>query len=429
MKSRIAYLSGAALMLLGALGLAGCGGGGGSAGASARATIVLANDSVGAGLSALRGDSNSGSVPLADIQSLMVTITAVTLQQCGESDNEHGADEQEDVQVSDFAFDPTCLTIEQGGTVRWEWDTETFHTITSGSPGDVDAGALFNESGAGIDHVVELVFADLGVYPYFSNPDQDVEAGMAGTVKVVADDDEDEPGDDDHTGGDDGSDVEDGAPITVYEGAFDVDLLDLTSLSQVLTSADIPAGRYCRIILEIGDPQLVLVADPATAIMNIHLTANGRLFIKDRFEIEAGDEVIIVLNFGGIHLVPRGDGGYVLTPQVHAEVNPGEQETEIEGEITSINLDTQIIEVVGGDDGEGGAFEVVLSGETIIKTDDDSDDEFDVRTEDGGDMLLTSADLQVGQHVEVEGTLSEGGQVLAHEIEIKDEDFVTPPAV
>ncbi len=428
-------------MLLGALGLAGCGGGGGSAGASARATIVLANDSVGAGLSALRGISNSGSVPLADIQSLMVTITAVTLQQCGESDDEHGADEQEDVQMSDFAFDPTCLTIEQGGTVRWEWDTETAHTITSGLPGDVDAGALFNESGAGIDHVVELVFADLGVYPYFSNPDQDVEAGMAGTVKVVADDDEDEPGDDDHTGGDDGSDgdggdgevrngdgegEEDGALVTVYEDAFDVDLLDLTSLSQVLTSAGIPAGRYCRIILEIEDPRLVLVADPATVITDIHLTANGRLFIKDRFEVEAGDEVIIVINFGGIHLVPRGNGGYVLTPKVHAEVNAGELEIELEGEITSINLDTQIIEVVGG---EGGVFEVVLSGETIIKTDDDSDDEFDVRTEDGGDMLLTSADLQVGQHVEVEGTLSEGGQVLAHEIEIEDEDFVTPPTV
>jgi hypothetical protein len=248
---------------------------------------------------------------------------------------------------------------------------------------------------------------------------------MSGLVEVVADDDANEPNDDDNNGGDGEGSEEDGAPVVVYDGAFDVNLLDLSTLSETLTAAEIPAGDYCRIILEIENPRLVLVADPNTEITDIHLTANGRLFLKDHFEIEGDNDVIIVINFGGIHLVPNGNGGYVLTPQLRAEVDAGDQETKIEGEIDTVNQDTKIIEMftVGGEE----SFEVVVDDNTVIQTDDDSDD--DVRTVEEGKVLLTLADLQPGMHIEVEGTLNEGGQVLADEIEVRDSDIVAPPAV
>ncbi len=429
-------------LLMGAAGLTGCGGGGGSSSPSARATFVLANDAAiaGGGVVGVRDSSGGqGHVPVEDILSLTVSISEITLQRCGGEDTEHGADEEENVYVNDFSFDPTCLTIEEGGTVIWNWETDTEHTITSGSPGDDDAGVLFDEVGSGTGTAVKLIFEEAGIYPYFSDTDADVAAGMAGTIKVVADDDEDEEGDDDHHGGGDGENEHDrrsgdhgeghdegGALITVFEGSFDVNLLDLTLLSEVLTSAEIPAGRYCRIILEISDPRLVLASDPDTVITDVHLTANGRLFIKDRFEIGEGEDIIIVLNFGGVHLVQRGDGGYVLTPKVRADVNVDEQETAIAGEVVSVNPETHIVEVEGAD---LTIYEVLVTEDTVIKTDNDSNDSSEFRQGDDDYLYLKLEDLQPGMHVEVEGTLSEGGQILADVIVVADEDFDSPTEV
>lgn len=429
MKSRINYM-GMVAAVLSVIGLAGCGGGGGgSDSTAARATIVLANDSALSDAPVARGGSGGGPVPVEDILSLTVSITEISLQTCGSTDTEHGAGEQEDVHVSDFAFDPSCVTIEEGGTVRWEWDTDTAHTITSGSPGDLDAGVLFDEVREGTDSVVELVFEEAGIYPYFSDTETDVEEGMAGIVKVVEDDDgddEDRSGDDNEGEGEGEGEEEEGETVVVYEGAFDVNLLDLTTLSEVLTTADIPAGKYCRIVLQIENPRLVLVADPETVITDIHLTANGRLFIKDRFEVGEQEDIIIVLNFGGIHLVQKGNGGYVLTPKVRAEVNVDEQETAVEGEITSIDAEAQIIEIESED---GSTYEVLVTDDTVIKTDNDADDEESEESrheDDDAYIHLKFEDLQVGQRVEVEGTLTEGGQVLADLIVVGDESYVSP---
>ncbi len=429
MKLRIGYLGIVVAVMSAAL--AGCGGGGGGGGSdstAARATIVLANDSALSDAPVARGGSGGGPVPVEDILSLTVSITEISLQTCSSTDTEHGAGEQEDVHVSDFAFDPSCVTIEEGGTVRWEWETDTAHTITSGSPGDPDVGVLFDEVREGTDSVVELVFEEAGIYPYFSDTETDVEEGMAGIVKVVEDDDGD---DEDRSGDNDGegeSEEEEGETTVVYEGAFDVNLLDLTALSEVLTTADIPAGKYCKIILQIGDPRLVLVDDPETVITDIHLTANGRLFIKDRFTVGEQEDIIIVLNFGGIHLVEKGNGGYVLTPKVRAEVNVDEQETAVEGDITSINAEAQIIEIESED---GSTYEVLVTDDTVIKTDNDADDEEEETRhgDDGDHIYLKFEDLQVGQRVEVEGTLSEGGQILADVIVVGDESYVSPTEV
>lgn len=417
--------------------ITGCGGSGGGGSATGTTTLVLANSTgsarSAANLLSVRGGSGGGPVDISEIESLTVTVTEIVLQRCGsgEDDSEEGADETETVLVEDFSFDPTAVTIEEGGTVRWVWTTDTPHTVTSGQAGDLDAGSLFDEDASTAGTVVELVFADVGAFPYFSNTEDDIAEGMAGTVNVVAEDDEggDDEGDDEGED-DEGEDSEEetGGHVTVYEGAFDVNLLDLAQLSEVLTSAEVPAGDYCKIRIRIENPRLVLVSDPLTVITDVHLTANGRLFIKDHFEVEADEEIVIVIDFGGIHLVLAGGSGkYVLTPQLSAEIDVTEvEETEIEGEIISIDSETRILDIQT----EGGAvFEVVVNDDTEIETDDDSDDVSEIRGEDEAQVALAFEDLAVGQNVEVEGTLVEGSQILAREVEIADEDFETAPTL
>ncbi len=396
----------------------GCGGGGGgSTTGSARAAIVLSAENSSAAASALtvvRG-TGGGPVPIEDIASLIVTVTEVTLQRCGGDGGDDDGEDVETVLVEDFAFDPTSVTIEQGGTVRWVWTTDTLHTITSGMSGDLDAGSEFDESAAAAGTVIELIFADLGEYPYFSNTDTDIEEGMAGTVHVVEDDD-------------DGEGEGDGGHTTVFEGAFDVDILDLIELSEVLSMVDVPAGQYCRIIIRIENPRLYLAADPETEITNVHLTANGRLFIKDKFTLEDGDEVLIIVNFGSIHLVQAGNSGkYVLTPQLRGEVVLQDANVMLRGEIVSKDDGAMIIEVQT--EGDAPPAEVLVDLETAIETDDDSDDAARGVEESDPRVALEFADLAVGQTVDVTGLLTVSGQVEADLIVVDDDDFDTEAAV
>jgi plastocyanin len=423
MMSRLQYVLGLGLTLAIPALLVGCGGGGGTS-ARGTATVVLANSSVSARtveFVSLRGET--APVPVSDIQSLTVTVTEIVLQRCEGGQDDEGADESETVLVEDASFDPTTVTIEEGGTVRWAWTTDAPHTITSGEAGGPDAGSLFDESASTAGAVVELVFADTGVYPYFSNNETDIAAGMAGTVNVVAEDD-DESTDDEgegESGDDEGhdSETEVGGHVTVFEGAFDVDLIDLTILSQYLTNAEVPAGDYCKIRVRIENPRLVLASDPNTVITDIHLTADGRIFIQDHFEIEEGEEKLIVLDFANLHLVLAGDSGqYVLTPQLQADVDVIEAETEFEGTIVAIDPDTRIIQV---DTGEGNVLDVEVLDSTSISTDDDSDES------DGSSAEVTLAfeDLVVGQQVEVEGLLAVDGPIQAQSIEVEDDEIDT----
>lgn len=145
--------------------------------------------------------------------------------------------------------------------------------------------------------------------------------------------------------------------IVIFEGAQDVDLISLTELSELFTSADIPAGKYKGICLKIESPRLRLKSDPNTEITNVKTTANGRLFARASFEILANQDNVVELTLTGLHLVktwgkkhgqnksgftdfpraepPRGNPGhggprsvwYVLTPQLDVDVTVTPAET------------------------------------------------------------------------------------------------------
>lgn len=189
----------------------------------------------------------------------------------------------------------------------------------------------------------------------------------------------------------------------LFEGSMEVNLLDLTDVSAVLSSAEVEPGTYEQIRLEIEDPRLVLKADPETVITDIQLTANGRLFISGEFEIAEGESQLLVLDFGGIHLVETGNGKYVLTPQLRADVTISEAAAAAVGTVTALDVDADTMTVTLAD---GTELAMSYAGAVVFLP-------TDVDTPTG-----TELDLALDLEVEVQGTFWVDGSMNAQSIRI-----------
>ncbi len=169
-----------------------------------------------------------------------------------------------------------------------------------------------------------------------------------------------------------------GEKVVVYSKDTDpdaepVNLLDLQEVSRLLSTAEIPADTYTKIRLEISDPHLFLKADdPPVDIDNVKLTAHGHLFIGETFTLEDGDNVLLLLDFGGIHLALNGNGRYVLTPQLHADLTLMDANITATGTIAvdSLDRDNNVFTLIlPGDSGEytvnyvDGVTDIYLYGE------------------------------------------------------------------
>ena len=275
--------------------LTGCGGGGGGGGGTPRASATVLFDvgsDPGTRLFSFSRGVNPSEVDPNDIESLTLTLTEIIFLYEGPEDEfeeedeaEHDHDRTVDVFASEFS--PNSITIEVGHAVRWVWDANGLHTITSGSFGDPDAGALFDVVGDTAGEVVEIEFNEVGVFPYFSNVEVDIANAMSGTVIVVEDDDEGFEGESEEEpargeGGEEAEDDDDLTHIVVFSGSMDIDILELTlmDVTELISEVSLPAGEYKGIRLSVENPRLVFKSDPATIIEDVHLTANGRLFIR-----------------------------------------------------------------------------------------------------------------------------------------------------
>jgi len=385
--------------------LPGCGGGGGGGSTdTGKATIVLSADATTRSVDESTRGAPGGPIPVDQIANLFVTVTNIELERVvGSEDNPipptPGADDSVDVTVRASSFDPTSVTVEQGGRVTWQWQTAGAHTITSGLSGDVDAGALFDVEGATTGQEIELVFADVGVFPYFSDTSTDIAAGMSGVVEVVPDASE----------GSGSTDDDVTTLVNLPVDPVEIDLINLTVLSEVLSSADVPVGRYKGIRLTVANPRLFLAAAPTTEITDVQITGNGVLRIAKNFNVELNDDELIVLTLGTIHLVDTGSG-YVLTPQVRISDDDDDAEVRIEGDLVSINDAAQILVVRNA---SGTEFEVLVTGDTVILR--------DLSGSDSGSVPATFAEFVAGQILEVEGMLSAANVIDALKVEIEDE--------
>ena len=79
-----------------------------------------------------------------------------------------------DVEISNFQFEPSQLTIDVGDTVRWENHDTAPHTATS-TTGVFDSGTLMN------DDIYSFAFTNPGEFPYFC----EIHPSMTATIIVL----------------------------------------------------------------------------------------------------------------------------------------------------------------------------------------------------------------------------------------------------
>lgn len=193
-----------------------------------------------------------------------------------------------------------------------------------------------------------------------------------------------------------------GGSVVAFSGTTEVDLLDLTGVSQLITDAAVPAGTYTKIRLSIENTRMYLLAEPDTEITDINLTANGRLFVSQTFEIPEGQTSLILLDFNGLKLVQQGNGGYTLTPQLQVDLSITDAAVTATGEIVENGTAAQTLRVNLGTSEAA----VDYSGAAIYL-------EPDTETPTG-----TPADLVVGINIRVEGLLRADGSIDASVVEI-----------
>ena len=87
-----------------------------------------------------------------------------------------------DVDITGFAFDPSPITIAVGDTVVWTNQDAVGHTVTSGNPGDGDAGSVFDSATLGNGDSFSFTFDTAGDYVYFCRPHA---ASMNGAHVIV----------------------------------------------------------------------------------------------------------------------------------------------------------------------------------------------------------------------------------------------------
>lgn len=118
----------------------------------------------------------------------LITLAAVALSSLGGcptgSDGDGGEDGVTVVLIRDLAFSPKSVTIKVGETVRWVNRDIVVHTVTSGNPGDADAGALFDSGDISFNGEFERTFDAAGTFTYFCIPHQEMAAMRDATVIV-----------------------------------------------------------------------------------------------------------------------------------------------------------------------------------------------------------------------------------------------------
>ena len=104
--------------------------------------------------------------------------------------------------------------------------------------------------------------------------------------------------------------------IEVLTSPITFDLLSLTNgLSEALGQADLPAGNYRRLVLDLApDGAWLIEAGGDTHDVKV---PSGRLVIKTDFTVEDGDDTEVLLDFdvaASLHLNQTGNGKYILLP-------------------------------------------------------------------------------------------------------------------
>lgn len=132
----------------------------------------------------------------------------------------------------------------------------------------------------------------------------------------------------------DSTDDDNLARVEILTQPITFDLLSLTNgLTQALGSADLPAGVYRAVVLDLSDDGAWLIE--ADGDSHDVIVPSGRLFVKTHFEVVEGQTTEVLLDFdvaASLHLNQTGNGKYILRPVLH-QLPPAPQAGSIAGNV------------------------------------------------------------------------------------------------
>ncbi|HEX7879250.1 MAG TPA: DUF4382 domain-containing protein [Candidatus Eisenbacteria bacterium] len=122
--------------------------------------------------------------------------------------------------------------------------------------------------------------------------------------------------------------------IEVLTSPITFDLLSLTNgLSQALGQADLPAGNYRGLVVDIApDGAWLIESDGDTFDVKV---PSGRLFVRTDFTVDEDQNTEVLLDFdvaASLHLIQTGNGKYILRP-VLRQLPPAPEAGSVAGQV------------------------------------------------------------------------------------------------
>lgn len=191
-----------------------------------------------------------------------------------------------------------------------------------------------------------------------------------------------------------------------------MDLLTLDSTAQIIAAADVAAGSYSKIRLQVSDPEFVRNDDSVFMDEDILLVANGHVDINTQGDVFVVGEQVTVVSLdldvnNSIQINQTGNGRYILRPQIFVDNDMADEEgIVIRGAtVTSINLSTGRLTL--------STSQNVAAVDLMVST----TSETDILSVGGLPVGLVA--LSVGSTVDVVGTIDvDTGVVTASEIRV-----------
>lgn len=209
-----------------------------------------------------------------------------------------------------------------------------------------------------------------------------------------------------------GADDDSASGEVVLNESVRMDLLALDSTAQILAAADVQAGAYNKIRLQISDPEFVRNDDSVFAGEDIQLVANGHVDLNTQGDVFiVGNEVTVVsLDLdveNSVQINQTGNGRYILRPQIFVDTDVSDEEGIIISNATIVSIDLSTNQFTVSTSETEANIDI-----TVITT-----QETDIVTIGGAQLALAS--LLIGSTVDVVGTIDmDTGVVTATEVQV-----------
>ena len=137
-----------------------------------------------------------------------------------------------------------------------------------------------------------------------------------------------------------------------------MDFLALDSVATILVAADVAAGSYSKLRMDVSNPEFVRDDDSVFTEPQVQLVANGHVDINFQQAVVIQPETMTVIDLdldleNGIQVTGTGNGRYILRPQIIVDISPDNLMPVVVAGATvvSVNVDAGTLTVLRAGDG------------------------------------------------------------------------------